>query len=322
MLAAIFISTGSAQALYRYIGADLRAAGRVNAVAASSFELVTSGSTWPYTMIVSGSTVYGGGYSSLASLQVGDEVSVVANRVSGDFTTVEVKKVPDPSTYGNAPCDSFVLSTAIFERPVNNTFYVVKDNIGTKVNYDGDTQVIGGVWDDLLPGTVVEIAGYDCRSTSTLTAQTITIVTNAALEACNSFGEGAIVVRNQAVLLAHDATSAVTPFITATIPTGTYNVYGVSFDNHSTSPWDTDSSEQWRANAYNVSTLTYSSNVTNDLPNGIDYNTTLIGSAVSINQSNRVQLAHAVTPGTMGYQSIYPICAVFVPTNQEEVIAE
>lgn len=320
--ASIIGVTGKATGLFRYIGSDFKGTGKVQTVGASSFELVTSGSTWPFTMVVNGATVYGGGYTGLSSLQTGDEVQVVADRTTGDFMTLEVKKVPQPATYGNAPCDSFVISTALFERPVNNTFYVVKNNIGTVIRYDQNTQVVGGTWNDLLPSTQVTIEGYDCRSTGTLTAQTITIVTNEALARCNSFGEDAIVVRNQSVLLAHDVASAKTPFINATIPAGTYRVHGVSFDNHSTTPWDTEPSESWKITGYEGDTLTYTSGNTNDLPNGIDFNGTTVSDPVTLGDLTKVQLVHAVTPGTMGYQSVYPICAVFEPISPEVIIDE
>ena len=316
LVAGFLVLSGRASALFRYIGSDLRATGKVQMVGTSSFELVTSGSTWPATIIVNGSTTYGGGYSAIGDVQAGDEVEVVANRTAGDFVALEVKEVPDPTLYGSGACDSFSLSTAVFERPINNQyFYAVKDNVGIKINIDADTQVVGGTYEDLLPGTQITVDGFDCRQTGILTAQTVTIVSNAALDACNNFKPGSIVIRNRNVLLAHDAASAVTPHIDATVPTGQYKVYGVSFDNHSTSPWDTETNERWKAVGYNGNTAQFTSGVTNDLPNGVDYNTTTLNNGTAIGPLTSVQFVHNAVPGTQGYQSIYPICVVFEPVT-------
>lgn len=322
MVAAVAVYTGTAQALYRYIGSDFRATGKVTQVGGSSFELTTSGSTWPLTMITNAGTDFSGGYGSFGDVHVGDEVRVVANRDTGDFLTLEVAKQADPGTYGNTTCDSFVISSAIFERPVNNTIYVVKDNIGVRINVDGDTQYVGGTMADVLPGSQVIISGYDCRTTGQLTAQTVHIVKNEALDACNSFGANAIVARNYSVLLAHDAPSAKTPKINVTVPAGNYDVYGVSFDNHSTSPWDTQAHEQWYATGYAGNNLVATSGTTDDLPNGVDFNTTKLNTGLQIDSAlTAVQLVHAVQPGTDGYQSIYPVCVVFQPAASQEVEA-
>lgn len=315
--AVVFAYSGTARALYRYIGSDMRATGKVQMVGSSSFELVTSGSTWPLTIITSGATDYSNGYSVFADVHTGDEVRVVADRTTGDFLALEVAKQAQPGTYGNTACDSFVISTATFERPVNNTIYVVKDNIGVSINVDNDTQVVNGTMADVIPGTQIVVSGYDCRTTGQLTAQTIEIVKNDALAACNAFGEGAIVVRNYSVLLAHDAASAKTPVVAAAVPAGTYDVYGVSFDNHSSTPWDTDAHEQWHTLGLGATnnTLVTTTN-TADLPNGVDFNTTKIGNGLTVPTAlTGVQFEHAVQPGTEGYQSVYPICAVFMPVG-------
>lgn len=316
--AVVFAYSGTARALYRYIGSDLRATGKVQTVGSSSFELVTSGSTWPLTIITNGGTDYSNGYGTFGDVHVGDEVRVVADRATGDFLALEVAKQAQPGTYGNTACDSFVISTATFERPVNNTIYVVKDNIGVRINIDQDTQVVGGTMADVVPGTQIIVSGYDCRTTGQLTAQTIQIVKNDALTACNAFGSRAIVVRNYSVLLAHDAPSARTAKITAAVPKGVYDVYGVSFDNHSSTPWDTDQHEQWYALGFDAAgTQVVQTGTTDDLPNGIDFNTTKVSNNLNV-KSNlaSVQLVHAVQPGTEGYQSIYPVCVAFQPVGQ------
>lgn len=316
LIATFLTVSGKASGLFRYIGSDFKASGQVQTVNANSFELVTSGSTWPATMVVNAGTDYSGGYNVFSDVKPGDEVQVVADRSSGDFITLEVKKIPDPSVYGNASCDSFVLSTAVFERPVNDYFYAVKDNMGIKINYDNDTQVIGGTFDDLLPGTEIIVSGVDCRGSATLKAQSITIVENKALEACNSHKPGSIVVRNRTVLLAHDAASAKTPKIDVNLPAGQYKVYGVSFDNHSTSPWDNDANERWKVYGFNGNTQNYTSGVTDDLPNGVDFNETRLDPPTAIGPLTSVQFVHNATPGTQGYQSVYPICVVFEPTGE------
>lgn len=320
LVAALFVSSGTAQALYRYVGSDFRGTGEVTQVGSSSFELTTSGSTWPFTMVVDGSTNFGGGYGSLTDVAVGDEVRVAAERTNGDFNVRNVRKIAEPDAYGNGGCDAFVLRTGVFERPVGTFFYVIKDGLGVKVNYSNDTRVVGGRMADVLPGTEIVVSGEDCRSTSTLTADTIRIINNEALAACQEFGRNAIVVRNYSVLLANDAASAQTALLRANVPAGRYNVYGVSYDNHADAPWDKEIHEQWRAKGYNASgTEVISTGATNDLPNGINFNTTRISQNVNIAQAvANVRLVHAVTPGTEGYQSIYPVCVAFVPTARDD----
>lgn len=319
VVAALFVSSGTAQALYRYVGSDLRGTGQVTQVGGSSFELTTSGSTWPFTMVVNEDTNYGGGYSSLADVKVGDEVRVAAERTSGDFQARSVRKIAQPDVYGNGGCDRFVLRTGVFERPVGNFFYVNKDGLGVKVYYSNDTRVTGGRMADVLPGTEIVVTGEDCRSTGTLTAQRIQIVTNEALEACQDLGRNAIVVRNYSVLLAHDEGGIQTALLPAKVPAGRYNVYGVSFDNHAATPWDTEAHEQWRAKGYNAAGVeVFGTGVTNDLPTSANFNTTRIAQNANLTQAlANVRLVHAVAPGTDGYQSVYPVCVAFVPTNRD-----
>ncbi len=320
VVAALFVSSGTAQALYRYVGSDFRGTGEVTQVGSSSFELTTSGSTWPFTMVVNDDTNYGGGYGSLTDIKVGDEVRVAAERTSGDFDVRSVRKIAQPDVYGNGGCDQFVLRTGIFERPVGNFFYVNKDGLGVKIYYSNDTKVTGGRMADVLPGTEVVVSGEDCRSTGTLTARRIQIVNNEALQACQDFGRNAIVVRNYSVLLAHDAGGIQTALLPAKVPAGKYNVYGVSFDNHSAAPWDTEAHEQWRAKGYNGGgTEILSTGVTDDLPTGVDFNTTRIAHNTTLTQAlANIRLVHAVALGTDGYQSIYPVCVAFVPTNRDD----
>ncbi len=322
MVSVLLFSTGTAQALFRFIGAELRATATVTAVNASSLEVRTSGSTWPITLVANGGTSFGGGYTGLASVQPGDEVQVVADQTGGEFVALEVQKTTDPNLYGAAPCDSFVLSTAIYERPVNGTFYVVKDNVGIKINANNNSQVVNGSMDELVPGTEVVVSGYDCRSTQTLTAQTIEIVNNQGLALCDSYGASAIVVRNRSVLLANDVASATTGKISASVPAGRYRVHGVSFDNHSTSPWDTQANERWFAVGYQGATSATTTGATADLPNGVDYNETVLLDDVNITDLDSIELKHAATIGAEGYQSVYPICVVFEPLDTPAIIDE
>ncbi|PID31962.1 hypothetical protein CR970_03075 [Candidatus Saccharibacteria bacterium] len=311
--AVLFAYSGTARALYRYIGSDLRTDGNVVSVGASSLELNTSGSTWPLTIIVDGSTSFAGGYSALSDVQPGDEVRVLANRDTGDFLASEVSKMPDPASYGNVPCDSFVISTATFERPVNDTLYVQKDGIGVRIQINQDTQVEGGTMEDVVPGTQIIVSGYDCRADGTLTAQTIQIVQNEALAMCNEFGPDSIVVRNYSVLLAHNQESMYSPMLPAAVPAGAYDVYGVSYDNHEQSPWDQSINERWKVHGYTGDSQNYVSMATDDLPDGVDFNQTMIGSDVQILQAlDSVQLVHAAPVGS-GYESVYPVCVAFVP---------
>ncbi len=131
---------------------------------------------------------------------------------------------------------------------------------------------------------------------------------------CEVNPANALVVYNDQVLLSHDEGGAFTPEFPVSIPDGTYDVYGVSYDHHSQNPWDTFDGEQWSFTAYTQGTTAYISDVTDDLPDNVDRNVSMIGESVAMSGVDGISYSHASYPDP-NYLSVLPECVVLVPTD-------
>ncbi len=311
----LLIGTGNASALFVFKGNDLDATGTVTSVDGASFDIETSGSDDPFTIVVNRRTKFSNGYNRLSDLQIGDAVRVKADREDGDFIASKVRATSDPSSYGGS-CDNFVLRTAVYTGPNGDSFYATKDGVQVRIYFDTSTEFRRGSAASLLPGTEIRVTGEDCTADGRLVASTIVIVDNIGLRTCRSYGRDAIVLYNQSPLIANDSAGASLPVQPATVPAGRYKLIGVSFDNHSgDGERDRAQKEQWYFTGLTSGAVTYTSGVTRDLPNNRDFNATVLAGNVTLPALDQIQLKHAAFPDANS-QSIYPVCVVLQPRNQ------
>jgi len=138
-------------------------------------------------------------------------------------------------------------------------------------------------------------------------------------------------VDNQFLVIAPvDETWGITsigPIATA-IPTGTYDLDYVSFDNHADSPEDNDprqTQEQWYIEGYNGDNLIFTSNVTDDVPTDKDYISGVLNTGLQIGTDvDNVIIRHKLNVDVVGTlpESVYPICVSFNLAEVTPVICE
>lgn len=315
ILSLLLVFSGQANALLNFFNNDLTFTATVTQVGGSSFQ-VDKGGTYPFTIVSDSSTSYSGDLTGLADLEIGDNVLVASRESQGMLVANSVEPVTS-DTYGyGSGCEVFQGSELWVSAIEDGILFLSRANITFEVAYDGNTEVMPGSQSvsDLTVGETIAITGSDCNADG-LTADVI--VRNMMPEvdpnavSCSNY-EG-IITYNTQVLLSHDAGGAFTPLRDVTVPAGTYDVYGVSFDHHSSNAWDTHTNEAWYVEGYTSGGLSYTSMATADLPDGIDRNATMIGSGVTVaSDIDQLRFVHnAYVDAT--YQSILPECVVFVP---------
>lgn len=323
ILSLVLVVSGRASALFTFIGGDLTFTATVAQVDATSLT-VDKGGTLPFVIVTDGTTQYSGAYASLGDVSVTDKVLIQAREHQGMLLAEEVQPVaPDTYGYGNA-CEAFQGSQLWVSAIEDGELWLSRANVTFMVAYDNNTQVMPGEQSvqDLTVGETIAITGEDCHGDGIVAD---TIMRNALPPtddqvSCEQFT--GLVFDNSTVLLSHDEGGAYSPYMDVDVPAGTYNVYGVSFDNHSENAWDTLTNESWFIEAMAEDELVYTSNPTDDLPDGVDRNATMIGSEVVLEAGlDQVRFVHnAFVDPT--YQSILPECVVFTPVEVEDDLEE
>lgn len=313
----LIVGTGNARALFVFRGDTLNATGTVSSVDGASFDLETSASDDPLTIVVNRGTRFSGSYNNLRDMQEGDFVTIRADREEGDFVADRVRK-STPDAYGGVggdETDRFVLRTSVYAGPSgSDSFTAIKDGVPVQVHFDDQTNFRRGTAENLLPGAEIRITGVDRLQDEMLYAERIVFVNNVGLERCESYGTNAIVIFNQSPLIADEEAGASLPPIAANIPAGSYKIIGVSYDNHTGGDTDNAQKEQWKFEGLNGETSVYTSGITKDLPTNRDFNASVLGDSVALPALTEIELKHAAFPDAKP-QSIYPVCVVFKPIN-------
>lgn len=324
VLSLVLVASGRASALLSFIGNDLTFSGTVTQVNPTSFE-VDKGGTYPFTIVVDSGTFYESPFTSVSDLSVGESVLVEAREDQGMLVANTVAPVTSDSYGYGGGCEPFEASEVWVSAIEDGVLFLSRANITFEVTYDGNTEVLPGEEqsvEDLEVGERIAIVGDDCDSDGGIYA--ITIIRNGVtppdgseVSSCDAFD--GYVFSNSQVLLSHDEGGAFTPYIDIDLPAGTYNVYGVSYDNHSDNSWDTLTNESWYVEGMSGEETTYVSNSTDDLPDDLDFNETQIGSEVEIDELESLRFVHSAFVDET-YQSITPLCVAFVPVDGESEI--
>ena len=328
VLAAALAISGQASAFFSFIGGDLDFNGRVTQVNGSIIQIEKSG-VYPLPVVVDTNSDFTGGYADINSVSVGDQVRVEAREDQGALLLESIEPVISAGYgYGTA-CEAFNIEGVTVSSIEDGAVYLSRAGITFYTSFDNNTVVLPGSQSiaDLTVGEQITAIGQDCGQ-ERLVGQTFIrgattsptdpgggpVVGNFTCEGITGYG-----LHNTQFLLSHDAGGAFTPAVDLAVPAGNYDVYGVSYDDHSNHAWDTLANESWRVEGWYNGSQVYSSNATNDLPDGIDRNTTLIGGNVAISELDQIRFVHnAYVDPT--YQSILPECVIFVPTNATAVV--
>lgn len=321
LLFGILYATGSVNALFTFLGSNLHFTGTVTEVGPSSFQL-DKGGTYPFTIVVDGETNFNGTLSSLTDIQAGDSLRVRAREHQGTVLATSINSVQNGDYGYGGGCEAFRADELWISSIEDGVLFMSRANITFTVAYDGNTKVQPGNQsiEDLAVGDTVSVNGEDCDSSGIL-AKVIhknKQVLGDAKE-CEA-DENAIVITNTRTLLSHDEPSSRTPYVAVNVPAGTYDVYGVSFDNHSEASWDALTNERWFAEGRSSGSDAFTSDSTDDLPDDKDSNKTKIGSSVSMSTDlDELRFVHAAYPDPT-YQSIIPQCIIFesIDTDSEE----
>ena len=315
IVALVLTLSGRAAALFTFLGSDLTFSATVSHVDATSLT-VDKGGTLPFIVIVDGATQYSGAYSALDDVSVGDHMLIEAREDQGMLLAEEIIAItPDTYGYGNA-CETFEGTEFWVSAIEDGEMWLSRSNVTFMVGYDNNTQVMPGEQSiqDVQIGETIAIVGDDCHGDGIVADTIVRNVLPPTNEVACSDLNG-LVFSNATVLLSHDEGGAVSPYQDVDIPAGVYDIYGISFDNHSENPWDTLTNEAWYLEANSNDKLVYTSEPTNDLPDDMNRNLTKIGSAVAISEDiDQIRYIHnAFVDPT--YQSITPECVAFEPLS-------
>ncbi len=317
VMALMLLLSGRARSFLTFIGNDLTFTGTVTQVNPNSF-MVDKGGTYPFTIVTDAATDYQNGLTRLADVSLGEKVVVEAREHQGMLLAEEVSPVIAGGYGYGAGCEAFEGSKLWVSAIEDGSLYLSRAGITFYVQYDGNTEVMPGEQSiyDLEVGETIAVSGEDCQGEG-INAHRI-IRANAPpteVTACTDL-DGHIIGNSQ-VLLSHDEYGAFTAPQMIDVPAGVYDVYGVSFDSHSENAWDTQDNERWYVEGWYNDEIVYTSDATDDLPDGIDSNVTMIGSSVYVSDMDALRFAHAayVDPA---YHSIWPECVAFVPVEPIE----
>jgi len=135
------------------------------------------------------------------------------------------------------------------------------------------------------------------------------------LPQCSQFFTDGIVITQEQVLLSHDEGGAFIGPQTVNIPAGYYDVNALSFDFHTDNLWDNLPFEQWYVNGLLNEATVFTSESTDDLPQGQNTIVTQLDRAAYFpNGLDALEWVHSAYPNGE-YHSIHPLCLQFIPVE-------
>ncbi|NNC91607.1 MAG: hypothetical protein HKN80_03850, partial [Acidimicrobiia bacterium] len=123
-------------------------------------------------------------------------------------------------------------------------------------------------------------------------------------------GPGVVTISTE-LLLAWDAASAMAGPVDFALPAGTWDVYLVSYDNHSSKTHQAQKQEQWYLQGWLNGAVVFQTSPTGDLPEDTDYATFYVGSISTTSAIDQVKAFHFAYPSDEPH-SVAPVCASFV----------
>lgn len=128
-------------------------------------------------------------------------------------------------------------------------------------------------------------------------------------------GPGVVTISTE-LMLAWDADSSMAGPVAFDLAAGTWEVFLVSWDNHSAKPHQTQAEEQWYLEGWAGDTLVFTTPATGDLPEDTDFAVFGVGS-ITVNAAiDQVKAVHAAYPSD-DPNSVAPLCATFTPTGSK-----
>lgn len=312
VVSGILITTGQVSALFTFINGHMKLSGTVVGVHGAGFEIDTDG-TAPFLIVVDEDTKFKKPYQQLADLEIGDTVKVKAHEKQGYVLAEMVDKLHNGGYGYGQDCEQLHLKDVYISAIDDDRMLLSRAGITFDVAYDDSTMFLGAELDELLPGDVVTVMGTDCGDEG-YAANKVMLKHKPQIAECKERGSKYHVVHNAAYLLSHDEGGAYITINDVAVPAGEYKVYGVSYDNHADKSWDTSMHEQWYATGWHEGEQVFSSSETNDLPDGVNTNMTMIGNLAIEEGLDQLQLIHAAYPDP-GYHSIVPACVIFEPVK-------
>jgi len=123
-------------------------------------------------------------------------------------------------------------------------------------------------------------------------------------------GPGVVTISTE-LMLAWDTASAMAGPVAFSLAAGTWDVYLVSYDNHSAKTHQAQKQEQWYLEGWLDGAVVFTSAATADLPEDTDYATFFVGSVTADTAVNQVKAFHAAYPSDEPH-SVAPLCAAFL----------
>jgi hypothetical protein len=132
-------------------------------------------------------------------------------------------------------------------------------------------------------------------------------------------GPGSYVVDiSNELMWASDAGKSTAGPVSFALPAGTWDVYLVSYDDHSNKTHQTQLEEQWFLQGWLGESIVFTSPTTPDLPDTTDVKEFFVGSLTSAQAIDKVLAVHAAYPSGAPH-SVAPLCAAFYPTGTSPV---
>ncbi len=123
-------------------------------------------------------------------------------------------------------------------------------------------------------------------------------------------GPGVVNISTE-LMLAWDADTATAGPVDFALPAGTWDVYLVSYDNHSAKTHQAQTQEQWYLQGWLAGSVVFTTPATADLPEDADYATFFVGSLTTNLAVDQVKAFHAAYPSDQPH-SVAPVCAAFM----------
>ena len=141
------------------------------------------------------------------------------------------------------------------------------------------------------------------------------------LPVCDEYFTEGYVFTQEQILLSHDAGGAFIGPEDIELPAGHYDVNALSFEDHVLKWWDMQEEEQWFVNGYFEISKVFTSEITIDIPNGINTQFSELDRGVYLPDGlDALEWVHAAYPeddqDNLEYNSVYPVCIQFLPVEE------
>jgi hypothetical protein len=114
------------------------------------------------------------------------------------------------------------------------------------------------------------------------------------------------------LLLAWDAARSMAGPVDFSLPAGTWDVWAVSYDNHSDKSHQVQLQEKWYLEGRSGTSVVFTTPSTPDLPESVDQATFFLGSVGVPSAINNVKAVHTAYPADEPH-SVAPLCVAFYP---------